>query len=311
MHTIIPLGELDHSHVALAGGKAANLGELARISGIAVPPGFCVTTAAFTAHVVSAPAIAAAVDELARGTQGRAEVDAALCARIRSLIDEVPILDELSGAIAQCVAEAGEGAAWAVRSSANAEDMPAASFAGQHDSYLDLRGPAAVLAALRSCWASLFTDRAVAYRQRNGIDHRATRMAVIVQRMVPAEVSGVLFTADPVTGDRTVVAIEACAGTGEALAAGTVVPESVTLKDGRVAARTGASARCWTTNRHVRWPRSGGPSKPTSAARRTSNGAWRAAASRSCRAVRSPRYSPSRGGTTGSAISTCRSGTSR
>ncbi|KQV51923.1 phosphoenolpyruvate synthase [Massilia sp. Root335] len=239
MNVIVPLAEVDRHRTALAGGKAANLGELAGIPGVAVPPGFCVTTRAFATHVESAPDIAAAVDRLESRPPGQAGPDAGLCADIRSRIERLPVPDALVRAIADCLAAGGDEAAWAVRSSATAEDMPAASFAGQHESYLDLHGVDAVVAAIRRCWASLFTERAVAYRQRHGIAHRGTALAVIVQRMVPASASGVMFTADPVTGDRTVVAIEACAGTGEALAAGVVVPDSIKLRDGRVIGATG------------------------------------------------------------------------
>lgn len=239
MQSIVSLGDVDRSHTALVGGKAANLGELSRIPGIAVPPGFCITTHAFDAHVGKAPDIAAAIERLEREPHGAAGADADPGAAIRALIEQVPVSGALVSAIAACLAEGGEGAAWAVRSSATAEDMPAASFAGQHASWLDVRGLDAVLAALRRCWASLFTARAVTYRQRNGIAHGGTAMAVVVQRMVPARASGVLFTADPVSGDRTVVAIEACAGSGDALAAGAVVPDSVRLRGDQVIGRTG------------------------------------------------------------------------
>jgi pyruvate,water dikinase len=243
MTYIVPLGDVDHSQAALVGGKAANLGELMRIPGIAVPPGFCVTTSAYTAHVGGAPAIAAALERLERHERDPrpqpSDPHADICADIRACIEQLPVPDALVRAVAACLAEAGEGVAWAVRSSATAEDMPAASFAGQHASCLDVRGLDAVLAAMRRCWASLFTVRAVTYRRRNGIAHRGLAMAVIVQRMVAANASGVMFTADPVRGDRTVVAIEACAGTGDALASGAVVPASVRLRAGRIVDRTG------------------------------------------------------------------------
>src|SRR5690606_9678556 len=130
--------------------------------------------------------------------------------------------------------------ACAVRSSATAEDLPGASFAGQHDSYLDVSGPAEILRHVRRCWASLFTDRAVAYRARGGFDHRRVAMAVIVQRLVPARAAGVLFTADPVTGNRRLATVEAVRGLGEALVSGTVNADVFTVRGGEVvSSRTG------------------------------------------------------------------------
>jgi len=234
MKVTVRLCEVDRNQSALVGGKAANLGELTKIAGIVVPAGFCVTTHAFTALVAFSPQIGALVDQLDVASPGECAANAVLCAQIRSLIEQAAIPKALVTSVSKLLAEGEEGAVWAVRSSATAEDMPTASFAGQHESFLNLSGVEAVVKAVRSCWASLFTERAVTYRQRNGIGHRSTRMAVIVQRMVLAEASGVMFNADPMTGDRTVVAIEACAGIGEALVAGAVVPERFKLRDGQI-----------------------------------------------------------------------------
>src|SRR5207244_7971969 len=110
--------------------------------------------------------------------------------------------------------------------------------AGQHDSYLNVAGPPAILQHVRACWASLFTERAVAYRLRNGVDHRAVRMAVVVQRMVLPQAAGVLFTADPISGNRTVAAVEAALGLGEALASGTVNADVYKVRRGVVVAKT-------------------------------------------------------------------------
>lgn len=241
MKVIIPLDEADRSRLALVGGKAANLGETARIAGVNVPPGFCVTTRAFHAHVGGSAALAAALSRLAHLPPGDAG-QAGACADVRALIGHLPLSEALLAALAARLAAGGENTAWAVRSSATAEDLPAASFAGQHASCLDVVGVDAVAAAIRTCWASLFTDRAVAYRERSGIGHDDIAMAVIVQRMVAADVSGVMFTADPVTGDRTVTAIEAGAGRGEAVVAGSVVPDRVKLRAGRVVERNGRGA---------------------------------------------------------------------
>ena len=146
---------------------------------------------------------------------------------------------DLASGIRTAVDTAGEESAWAVRSSATAEDQPMTSFAGQHDSYLDVVGSSAVIERVSQCWASLFTERAVTYRQRNGLDHRGVGIAVVVQQMVDPKVSGVLFTADPVSCDRTVVVIEASAGLGEALVSGLVTPDVFRVREGAVLERTG------------------------------------------------------------------------
>jgi pyruvate,water dikinase len=138
--------------------------------------------------------------------------------------------DEILAALAQL----GENAAYAVRSSATAEDMPTASFAGQYDTFLDVVGPAAILEHVAQCRASLFTERAIAYRASKGLDESQIRMAVVVQRMVPAEVSGVMFTADPVNGNRKVASIDATFGLGEALVSGRVTPDTYKVRDGAI-----------------------------------------------------------------------------
>src|SRR5581483_7555336 len=131
--------------------------------------------------------------------------------------------------------------AYAVRSSATAEDLPTASFAGQQDSYLNVVGPAAVLEHVSRCWASLFTDRAVTYRLRNGFDHRKVHMAVVVQHMVFPQAAGVLFTADPVTSNRKIASVEAAFGLGEALVAGTVNPDVYRVRNGEIITKTVAT----------------------------------------------------------------------
>jgi pyruvate,water dikinase len=133
---------------------------------------------------------------------------AAVSAQIRRTIESTPIPDDVSAAVTGALARPGDQTARAVRSSATAEDTPTASFAGQHDTYLDVAGPTAILEHVRRCWASLFTERAVVYRLQHGIDHRRVHMAVIVQRMVAARAAGVLFTAHPVTGNRKVALVE-------------------------------------------------------------------------------------------------------
>jgi pyruvate,water dikinase len=161
---------------------------------------------------------------------------ASLGAGIRRDIEAIAIPEDLAAAIVHPLGVLGENGAYAVRSSATAEDMPTASFAGQHDSYLNVSGPPAILDHVRRCWASLFTDRAIAYRLRNGIDHRRVEMAVIVQRMVFPHAAGVLFTADPVSGNRRVASIEATLGLADALVSGAVTPDVYKVRDGEVLA---------------------------------------------------------------------------
>ena len=238
------LREVDGEHVALVGGKGAHLGELSRIEGVRVPDGFCVTTGAFRRTLERAPWVGEGIERLSRVDPDDRETLRALGARIRRAIEETPLPDEVAGAITGALARTGERAAYAVRSSATAEDSPTASFAGQQDTYLNVLGPAEVLRHVGRCWASLFTERAVAYRRHHGIDDRAVGMAVVVQRMVVAEAAGVLFTADPVTGNRTVATVDAGYGLGEALVSGTVTPDVFTVRHGDVVARSiGAKQR--------------------------------------------------------------------
>ncbi|MDL5158251.1 phosphoenolpyruvate synthase [Actinomycetospora termitidis] len=226
---VLDLREIDRSRAAEVGGKAANLGELARVPGIAVPAGSCVTTEAFRRVLAGVPSLADRLEQLNRPKPDDQRAIAELSAAVREAIVAAPV----PGEIAEAVVAVTGGGPYAVRSSATAEDLPAASFAGQQDTYLDVPGPE-VLEHVRRCWASLFTDRAVTYRLRQGIDHRTVLMAVVVQEMVAAEASGVLFTADPVTSHRRVAAVEAVPGLGEALVSGVTNPDRWTVRDGVV-----------------------------------------------------------------------------
>jgi pyruvate,water dikinase len=215
------LDELTTADLPEAGGKGANLGELRRAH-FPVPDGFVITTAAY--------ALAAE----AAGVTGETPATA----RVRLAASPVP------AGIADAVGEAYRAlgaSAVAVRSSATAEDLPDASFAGQQDTVLGVRGEDAVLDAVRKCWASLWNDRAVAYRQTHDVPARGLRLAVVVQRMVEAQSAGVLFTADPITGRRRRAAIEAVRGLGEQLVSGAVNPDHflVNTRSGAVLQRRG------------------------------------------------------------------------
>src|SRR5207249_2774580 len=219
---VVGVQEIDQMQVEVVGGKGAHLGELCRIEGIRVPAGFCVTTDAFQRIMAEAPSIDDRLDRLSRLKPDDGEAIRALSAEIRRILEGIAIPGDLSAAITSSLARLGEHAAYAVRSSATAEDLPTASFAGQHDTYLNVVGPAAILQRVGRCWASLFSERAVTYRLRNGFDQRKVQMAVVVQQMVFPDAAGILFTADPVTGNRKVASVEAGLGVGEALVSGLV-----------------------------------------------------------------------------------------
>jgi phosphoenolpyruvate synthase/pyruvate phosphate dikinase len=234
---VLGFQEIGQTQTALVGGKGAQLGELSRIEGVRVPAGFCVTTDAFRRIMAEAPSIDEQLDRLSRQNPGDREAIRTLSAEIRQTIDGIAIPDDLAQAITRALARFGEQAAYAVRSSATAEDLPTASFAGQQDTYLNIVGPTAIVQHISRCWASLFTERAVTYRLRNGFDHRKVHMAVVVQQMVSPAAAGVLFTADPVTSNRRVAYIEATFGLGEALVSGLVNPDAYTVRDGEVVAK--------------------------------------------------------------------------
>jgi pyruvate,water dikinase len=204
---VAPLSAFGRDDLARAGGKGANLGELIR-AGLPVPDGFVITTDAYAAI---------RVPSRDRESYERADLPAAV-----------------ADAISDAYRALGEGPV-AVRSSATAEDLPGAAFAGQQDTFLNIAGRADLLDAVRRCWGSLWTERAVAYRDRLGIDPDDVRIAVVVQRMVDADAAGVMFTADPVTGDRDRIVVEAGAGLGEAVVSGLVTPDRFVLwHDGAV-----------------------------------------------------------------------------
>jgi phosphohistidine swiveling domain-containing protein len=224
---VVRLSDLHRSALSLAGGKASNLGELIA-AGFPVPPGFCVTTAAYLEA-----ARAARLESWTKALEGRdgALEDAALAhlaQEARDALLRTPVLPPVAAAIRAAYSELGAGAdpaAVAVRSSATAEDLPEASFAGQQDTFLGVVGEESLIEAVRRCWASLWTDRAVAYRTAHGVDQRQLSLAVVVQRMVPAATGGVLFTANPLTGNRMESVVDAAPGLGEALVAGAVNPD--------------------------------------------------------------------------------------
>ena len=220
---VLPLNALDRTLLPVVGGKAANLGELIH-AGFSVPAGFCVTTPAYA--LVSA-GLESTLAELAATPLDDVVRQASLAAAARAALLHAPVPANVSAAITAAYQKLfqGEPTPVAVRSSATAEDLPEASFAGQQETYLNIVGIQGVLTAIQHCWASLWTERATSYRHSRGIDPRTVRLAVVVQRMVDAQVAGVLFTANPLTGKRREIVIEANPGLGEAVVSGATNPD--------------------------------------------------------------------------------------
>jgi rifampicin phosphotransferase len=206
------------------GGKGANLVQLRR-AGMPVPDGFCLTTQAFTRFLAGCPDLGARLhrlDEL--DVDDRDAVERA-AADLRALLGSLPVPAQVRTELLDAWRRAGDHHTYAVRSSATAEDLADASFAGQHDTFLNVDGADELVDSVRRCWLSLFTGRAITYRARHGFDHRRVELAVVVQRMVLPEVSGVMFTADPVSGHRRTILVNAAYGLGEAVVSGVVNPD--------------------------------------------------------------------------------------
>lgn len=225
---VLELGSIDSSTAPLVGGKAANLGEMLR-RGMSVPGGFCLTTRAYREAV----RIDDVLGELERVPAEDSRQLEVVAERAREAIRRTAVPREIRAQIIDAYSRLGTRTPVAVRSSASAEDLPHASFAGQQESYLNIVGEDALVDAVRSCWASLWTDRAVSYRVANGVGHQTVSLAVVVQRMVDAQVAGVLFTANPVTGTRTEMVVDANPGLGDVVVSGEVAPEHFVLGEGK------------------------------------------------------------------------------
>lgn len=236
---VLPFSAIGAADLSRVGGKGANLGELAR-AGLPVPDGFCVTTDAFRRALFRErdERFEALLDALAAVPAGDVAAARAAGEAIREHVRARPVPEEIRRAILAAWEQAGTAHAYAVRSSATAEDLPHASFAGQQDTYLNVAGAEELIARVRDCWASLYTDRAILYRIEQGIRHRDVALCVVVQRLVRSEKAGILFTAHPVSGHRNVSVIEAGWGLGESLVSGIVSPDryEVERHNGRVIA---------------------------------------------------------------------------
>ncbi len=226
--------DIDRTKLMLVGGKGANLGELSRIEGIHVPDGFCLSTEAFQRIIRETPSINELLDQLSLLKVEDREKISELSAGMRRVIEGTAIPEDIQEEINRFLSLSGENNARAVRSSATAEDLSTASFAGQQETYLNIIGKEAILKHISKCWASLFTNRAIIYRLQNSFDHRQVQLAVVVQKMVFPQVSGILFTADPVTSNRKVVSIDASFGLGEALVSGLVNADTYKVRNGKI-----------------------------------------------------------------------------
>src|SRR5215203_757334 len=236
--------EIRKDDIALAGGKGANLGELSH-AGLPVPSGFVVTTTAYDAFLeasgIKGEVVALASVPPTEDPAGFEEV----AEGIRALFSGGKVPEEMADEIRAAYQELSEDGETpvAVRSSATAEDLPGMSFAGQQETYLNVRGAEALLEGVKNCWASLWTARAMAYRARQGVDPATVSLGVVVQRMVKSEAAGVMFTANPSNGRRDQATISAAWGLGESVVSGSVTPDSIVVEkgSGRVLSRETAS----------------------------------------------------------------------
>ncbi|CAM4035780.1 phosphoenolpyruvate synthase [Listeria booriae] len=219
---VLEFEKIDQTNKALVGGKGANLGECAQISDVQVPTGFCLTTEAYQRAVSENEALQALLHQLSAQKITNQDQISKIGQSIRVLIEEIEIPREIEAEITDHLAKIGFEQAYAIRSSATAEDLPTASFAGQHDTYLNIIGKTEILKHIKKCWASLFTDRAIIYRIQNNFEHTDVQLSVVIQQMVFPSASGILFTADPITGNRKTLSIDASFGLGEALVSGLV-----------------------------------------------------------------------------------------
>lgn len=215
--------EVGKEDISQVGGKGANLGEMTK-AGITVPPGFIVTAQSYFYFLQKSNLTDTIRKLLSDLDTNDSEKLQKVASRIKSLLNAAAMPEEIAREIAQAYGKLGSGAV-AVRSSATAEDLPEASFAGQQRTFLNVVGEKEVIAAVQGCWASLFEPRAIFYRAHQGFDHFSVGIAVPVQRMVQSEASGVMFTLDPITNDRSKIVIEAVYGLGESIVSGEVTPD--------------------------------------------------------------------------------------
>lgn len=231
---VLSFNEIDKTSIPYVGSKGANLGEMTKV-GFPIPQGFCVTTAAYRSFLETSNEIDELFKLIDQLEPDQLDSIRNIGKQIRNHIESLTMPKNIRSAILEAWKKTGAEAAYAIRSSATAEDLPTASFAGQQDTYLNVKGEDQLLQAIQKCWASLFTDRAISYRMKNGFDHRSVFLSVVVQQMVFPEVSGIMFTADPVTGHRKTISIDASFGLGEALVSGIVSADLYQVLSGQIA----------------------------------------------------------------------------
>ncbi|MCI3149415.1 phosphoenolpyruvate synthase [Bacillus cereus] len=231
---VLDFQEIEKTQLFLVGGKGLNLGELSNIQGIQVPEGFCVTTVGYEQAIGKNGAFQTLLNQLTMLKIEERDRIGEISKQIREVIMAVEIPVDVVESVAHYLSHFGDKHAYAVRSSATAEDLPYASFAGQQDTYLNIIGKENILQHIKKCWASLYTDRAVIYRMQNGFDHNQVSICVVVQKMVFPEASGILFTADPITSNRKVLSIDASFGLGEALVSGLVSADNYKVKEDEI-----------------------------------------------------------------------------
>ena len=235
---VLPFAEIDRRHLAQVGGKGANLGEMTR-AGLPVPPGFVVTVASYQRMLEESGMGERLTSEVAAALSGPPEHLTEVAAGLQRLILDAPIPGDVEQAVAAAYEELGASALVAVRSSATAEETARFSFAGMFESFLNVQGVDSLLEKVRAGWASAFGERVLSYRQRQGV-LEDVHVGVVVQRMVQSSASGVLFTANPATGARDTLVIEAAPGLGEVVVGGLVTPDryEIDQTSGRVRVRT-------------------------------------------------------------------------
>lgn len=230
---VLYFDEINKTSLPYVGGKGANLGEMTK-AGFPVPQGFCVTTSAYQAFIQTSNEMSNFFAQLDNINADNLDQIRILGQQIRNHLESVSISSDLESLIIGAWQRTGQNKAYAVRSSATAEDLPTASFAGQQETYLNVRGQEQLLNSVRRCWASLFTDRAISYRAKNGFDHRQVFLSVVVQEMVFPDVSGIMFTANPISGNRKVISIDASFGLGEALVSGLVSADLYQVRENKI-----------------------------------------------------------------------------
>ncbi|GFP74099.1 phosphoenolpyruvate synthase [Clostridium fungisolvens] len=230
---VLRFEEIDKTYLPYVGGKGANLGEMTK-AGFPVPQGFCVTTYAYKTFTSKSEEMKRFFRELDKLNPDDLDQISNLGKSIRQHLNSIEMPEDIKSSILNAWRGNGSNKAYAVRSSATAEDLPTASFAGQQDTYLNICGEKELLKAIQNCWASLFTDRAISYRAKNKFDHRLVLLSVVIQEMVFPDVSGIAFTADPITGRRKTVSIDASFGLGEALVSGLVTADLYQVRYGKV-----------------------------------------------------------------------------